>query len=227
MNEMIKYRTDIANQTDEQRQARERMALFPARAEVLYIAPDIWVVSLLDLVHNECSDVNRSFQARGAARGQAVRVPWHPEALPAHAGRARFVSTTSSSGQAAVPPTDLHLVSPVLLPVYDNPISQRVFDLLQATRVLHRAVPHEPASPHKVRRGARRLVPVALQGRVCLAHRARRRDHQGNCGGGREGAPRPLGERGGGTEGEGCVMSYILQQCAFLPIYIHECSVEL
>ena len=27
MNEMIKYRTDIANQTDEQRQARERMAL--------------------------------------------------------------------------------------------------------------------------------------------------------------------------------------------------------
>lgn len=46
MNEMIKYRTDIANQTDEQRKARERMALFPARAEVLYIAPDVWVVSL-------------------------------------------------------------------------------------------------------------------------------------------------------------------------------------
>ncbi|KAI0685922.1 MoaB/Mog domain-containing protein [Cerioporus squamosus] len=43
MNEMIKYRTDIANQTDEQRKARERMALFPARAEVLYIAPDVWV----------------------------------------------------------------------------------------------------------------------------------------------------------------------------------------
>ncbi|RPD61543.1 Molybdopterin binding protein [Lentinus tigrinus ALCF2SS1-7] len=43
MNEMIKYRTDIANQTAEQRQARERMALFPARGEVLYIAPDIWV----------------------------------------------------------------------------------------------------------------------------------------------------------------------------------------
>ena len=41
---MIKHRTDIANQTDEQRVARERMALFPARAEVLYIASDIWVV---------------------------------------------------------------------------------------------------------------------------------------------------------------------------------------
>ena len=45
MGEMIKHRTDIANQTEEQRVARERMALFPARAEVLYIASDIWVVS--------------------------------------------------------------------------------------------------------------------------------------------------------------------------------------
>ena len=43
---MIKHRTDIANQTDEQRVARERMALFPARAEVLYIASDLWVVSV-------------------------------------------------------------------------------------------------------------------------------------------------------------------------------------
>lgn len=50
MNEMIKHRADLAQQTDEQRTARERMALFPARAEVLYIAPDIWVVRPLSLV---------------------------------------------------------------------------------------------------------------------------------------------------------------------------------
>ncbi|TBU25752.1 Molybdopterin binding protein [Dichomitus squalens] len=43
MGEMIKHRTDVANQTEEQRVARERMALFPAHAEVLYIAPDVWV----------------------------------------------------------------------------------------------------------------------------------------------------------------------------------------
>ncbi|PIL29180.1 hypothetical protein GSI_09229 [Ganoderma sinense ZZ0214-1] len=43
MGEMIRHRTDLGNQTDEQRVARERMALFPARAEVLYIASDIWV----------------------------------------------------------------------------------------------------------------------------------------------------------------------------------------
>ncbi len=45
MGEMLKHRADLAGQTDEQRVARERMALFPARAEVLYIASDIWVVS--------------------------------------------------------------------------------------------------------------------------------------------------------------------------------------
>ncbi|CDO70069.1 hypothetical protein BN946_scf184601.g22 [Trametes cinnabarina] len=47
MGEMTRHRTDIAQQTPEQRAARERMALFPAKAEVLFIAPDIWVVSAL------------------------------------------------------------------------------------------------------------------------------------------------------------------------------------
>ena len=42
---MTRHRADMAQQTPEQRAARERMALFPARAEVLFIAPDIWVVS--------------------------------------------------------------------------------------------------------------------------------------------------------------------------------------
>ncbi|KAH9851041.1 MoaB/Mog domain-containing protein [Lenzites betulinus] len=43
MGEMIRHRADLSQQTDEQRTTRERMALFPARAEVLYIAPDVWV----------------------------------------------------------------------------------------------------------------------------------------------------------------------------------------
>ncbi|KAI0826134.1 MoaB/Mog domain-containing protein [Irpex lacteus] len=43
MAEMTRTRPDIAQQTDEQRVARERMALFPAQAEVLYIESEIWV----------------------------------------------------------------------------------------------------------------------------------------------------------------------------------------
>jgi hypothetical protein len=44
MMEMSKHRPWVANQTEEQKVARERMALFPERAEVLYIANDMWVV---------------------------------------------------------------------------------------------------------------------------------------------------------------------------------------
>lgn len=44
MTAMSKHRADIMNQSAEQREARERMALFPAKAEALFIAPDVWVV---------------------------------------------------------------------------------------------------------------------------------------------------------------------------------------
>ncbi|THH18870.1 hypothetical protein EW146_g2169 [Bondarzewia mesenterica] len=43
MLEMSKNRPWITQQNEEQRKARERMALFPHKAEVLYIAEDIWV----------------------------------------------------------------------------------------------------------------------------------------------------------------------------------------
>lgn len=45
MAEMSKNRPWVAQQSEEQRVARERMALFPEKAEVLYVAKDIWVVS--------------------------------------------------------------------------------------------------------------------------------------------------------------------------------------
>ncbi|KAJ6499431.1 MoaB/Mog domain-containing protein [Mycena sanguinolenta] len=43
MSRMIKHRTWMATQTPQQRAATERMALFPDRAEVLFVAEDIWV----------------------------------------------------------------------------------------------------------------------------------------------------------------------------------------
>lgn len=44
MKEMSKHRTDIQNQTPEQVKARDRMALFPVKAEVLFVDPELWVV---------------------------------------------------------------------------------------------------------------------------------------------------------------------------------------
>lgn len=54
MSEMSKHRPDIQNQSAEQRVARERMALFPAKGEVLYVHKDLWVVSSCSTL--ECFD---------------------------------------------------------------------------------------------------------------------------------------------------------------------------
>ncbi|KAJ8515143.1 hypothetical protein ONZ45_g7399 [Pleurotus djamor] len=43
MDEMIRHRPWAATQNEEQREATRRMALFPADAEVLFVAKDIWV----------------------------------------------------------------------------------------------------------------------------------------------------------------------------------------
>ncbi|KAF8262320.1 Molybdopterin binding protein [Lactarius quietus] len=43
MAEMSKHRSWLHTQDEEQRHARERMALFPANAEALFVASDIWV----------------------------------------------------------------------------------------------------------------------------------------------------------------------------------------
>jgi hypothetical protein len=45
MTESIKHRSWMHMQNKEQKRARERMALFPANAELLFVARDIWVVS--------------------------------------------------------------------------------------------------------------------------------------------------------------------------------------
>lgn len=43
LNAHASRRTDLQNQTAEQKTARARMALFPAKAEVLFVGEDIWV----------------------------------------------------------------------------------------------------------------------------------------------------------------------------------------
>lgn len=44
MSEMSKHRADVQKQSDEQRTARKRMALFPEGAEVLFVHKELWVV---------------------------------------------------------------------------------------------------------------------------------------------------------------------------------------
>jgi len=44
MGELNIHRKDFKNSTLEQTKARDRMALFPAQAEVLFVDPELWVV---------------------------------------------------------------------------------------------------------------------------------------------------------------------------------------
>ena len=46
MREASKHRIDFEQQTEDQRIARERMALFPEKGEVLFVNSEIWVVSV-------------------------------------------------------------------------------------------------------------------------------------------------------------------------------------
>ncbi len=45
MSELLRHRSWVHIQNEEQKRARERMALFPANAELFFVARDIWVVS--------------------------------------------------------------------------------------------------------------------------------------------------------------------------------------
>lgn len=45
MSELSKHRNDISNSTPEQNKARDRMTLFPGQADVLFVDPELWVVS--------------------------------------------------------------------------------------------------------------------------------------------------------------------------------------
>lgn len=61
MTESIKHRSWAQTQNEEQKRARERMALFPANAELLFVARDIWVVSNHLSVHSFRSLLTRHF----------------------------------------------------------------------------------------------------------------------------------------------------------------------
>lgn len=88
-------RTDIVNQTDEQRAARERMALFPSQAEVLFTSPEIWVVS--KPVSLRLGDALTACLACGSASREALRISGHSEAVPEDAQRPCAVSATSAA----------------------------------------------------------------------------------------------------------------------------------
>jgi len=117
MAELIQHRSWVHTQNEEQKRARERMALFPANAELLFVARDIWVVSSsLSVLSPMFSFLIRSTRlASRAARREALRTSGHTGLVPEDARRIKGILTATFPFGTALPTSDLHPVSVELM----------------------------------------------------------------------------------------------------------------
>jgi hypothetical protein len=92
---------------------RERMALFPANAELFFVAKDIWVVSnhLSVLPVNGFLYIRSTRLASRAVRRKALRTSGNTGLVPEDARRIKGILTTTSPFGTALPTSDLHPVS--------------------------------------------------------------------------------------------------------------------
>lgn len=93
---MSKHRTDVAKQTEEQRTARQRMALFPDGAEVLFVQKDLWVVSFQCPALVSAMVVN-THRARRAPGRKVMHPSRHTRPIPATTQWLDSISTPTSS----------------------------------------------------------------------------------------------------------------------------------
>jgi hypothetical protein len=113
MAELIKHGSWVHTQNEEQKRARERMALFPANAELFFVARDIWVVSnhLSVLSPMYFFLIRSTGLASCAARREALRTSGNTELVPEDARRIKGTLTATSPFATALPTSDLHPVS--------------------------------------------------------------------------------------------------------------------
>jgi hypothetical protein len=129
MTELSKHRSWIHTQNQEQRSARQRMALFPANAEALFVARDMWVVStticvsLLPSLHlpfpisaklfrsGILTEISLLTLAGCTAGGETLRLSGHTELVPEDARRVEGVLAAASPFRMPLPTSDLHSVS--------------------------------------------------------------------------------------------------------------------
>lgn len=136
MEELIRIRPSFAQQNEEQRIARKRMALFPHAAEVLFVAPDIWVVR-----NPSCpiSSLSHTLSARRATRGKTLRVPWHPLPLPKDARQPQIFSSAPTPQRPPVSSTGVHNVRHTTV---DSPgVLMCLIASVCRNRRLHRTLP--------------------------------------------------------------------------------------
>lgn len=126
MSELSKHRSWIHTQNQEQRSARQRMALFPANAETLFVARDMWVVSTNHLVSLPppfgqgiqkvdsffLTGISFSLLLAGREAGrETLRLSRYTELVPEDARWVEDVLAAASPFGTTLPTSDLHSVS--------------------------------------------------------------------------------------------------------------------
>ena len=110
MKSFSKYRKLYEQQTAEQLTAMQRMALFPNRAEILFVNKESWVVS----THPHSPRILSNGQlvvAGNPIRRQTMRLPWNPNTLPTHAHRAYTVFAFTATKRTPITNTNIYRVS--------------------------------------------------------------------------------------------------------------------
>lgn len=108
MEAMSKTRKWNAQQNAEQRTAYQRMALFPEKAEVIFVGTDIWVVSTFIPTTSPTADAQEACRAIG---GEIMHFPWNPIFVSKDAHKSYPVLASTSRERTAHENTSIHRVS--------------------------------------------------------------------------------------------------------------------
>ena len=114
LNEATKYRKWTGDQTAEQLTARNRMALFPENAEVIYVAEDIWVVTMPCF----CSPMDCTMifpKACSSPSREIMYFPWNSQPVHQNAAQPDTVHSASSKERTTFKNTNLHRVCATFL----------------------------------------------------------------------------------------------------------------
>ena len=92
---LSRIRKWTSQQTEDQRAAQQRMALFPDKAEVIFVGEDIWVVSYLAWRRQVLASLI-SITASGSIRRQTMYISWYSLTIPTVAYGVDTVLTLAS-----------------------------------------------------------------------------------------------------------------------------------
>ena len=154
-------------QNDDQRKARMRMALFPHAAEVLFVAPDLWVVCTPFTPWHR----SHALPARRPTRGKTLRLSRHPLPLSENARQPQTLSPPPTPTPPSVPSTGIHKVRHASFPLGRRHLWR------QSAGIFDRPLPCHATEARHLGGHPDRFISTPPTWRLRIAHRRKSRSH--------------------------------------------------